>query len=86
MRHILGFRGRTCGILHHVENALRAIARAKFGGMFRAAAAIGVHSNTLYRAAAGVGVSPKSRRKIEEAFGGSLEDLRQAADLKVKVS
>jgi len=45
--------------------------------MLLAARDIGLHPNTLYKCSAGISVSADSRRKIESAFGMTLEELQR---------
>ncbi len=59
------------------DSTLWLLAKAKYGGLIATANAIGVHPNTLYNAAYRVRVSEATRRKLEEAFELTLEDLQR---------
>lgn len=63
-----------------VTRTLAVLARIQDGGIYAAAAAVGIHPHTMGRAAAGCSISPETRDKLERHYALSLEELQRPFD------
>jgi len=62
--------------------ALKLLALTNFGSLLAAAAAVGIHSNTMSAACNGCCVSQRTQEKLERTFRQPWEELRQLVSVR----